>query len=104
MIKELAKNVINFQYKNSDSSVSIDVIIKDNKIVIEYKNDNGKYLDIDIHVSEHESIFNSIDFNDVTSSSKKISEAKEEFDKHINTSQKKSYELINDFIYGNLKG
>ena len=98
VFKELEKNVINFQYKNSDSTVSMDIIIKKDNIVIEYKNDNGKYMDVDIHLFDYDKV---IDTRDVTSSSKKINDANEKFNDEIKISQKKAINLIKDFIYGN---
>ena len=98
VIKEFEKNVINLQYKNSDSTVSMDVLIKKDDIVIEYKNDNGKFMDVVIKLFDYEKV---IDINDVTTSSKKINEANERFKESIKSNQKDAYNLIYSIIYGN---
>ena len=98
VIKEFEKNVINLQYKNSDSTVSMDILIKKDDIVIEYKNDNGKFMDVVIKLFDYEKV---IDINDVTTSSKKINEANERFKESIKSNQKDAYNLIYSIIYGN---
>ena len=98
VIKEFEKNVINLQYKNSDSTVSMDILIKKDDIVIEYKNDNGKFMDVVIKLFDYEKV---IDVNDVTTSSKKINEANERFKESIKSNQKDAYNLIYSIIYGN---
>lgn len=98
VVKEFEKNVINLQYKNSDSTVSMDILIKKDDIVIEYKNDNGKFMDVVIKLFDYEKV---IDVNDVTTSSKKINEANERFKESIKSNQKDAYNLIYSIIYGN---
>ena len=98
VIKEFEKNVINLQYKNSDSTVSMDILIKKDDILIEYKNDNGKFMDVVIKLFDYEKV---IDINDVTTSSKKINEANERFKESIKSNQKDAYNLIYSIIYGN---
>jgi hypothetical protein len=98
VVKEFEKNVINLQYKNSDSTVSMDILIKKDYIVIEYKNDNGKFMDVVIKLFDYEKV---IDVNDVTTSSKKINEANERFKESIKSNQKDAYNLIYSIIYGN---
>ena len=98
VIKEFEKNVINLQYKNSDSTVSMDILIKKDDILIEYKNDNGKFMDVVIKLFDYEKV---IDVNDVTTSSKKINEANERFKESIKSNQKDAYNLIYSIIYGN---
>lgn len=98
VIKELEKNVINFQYKNNDSTVSMDILIKKDNIIIEYKNDNGKYIDVDIRLFDYEKV---IDTSKVTTSSKKQEVAKDNFNKYIKKDQKNAYNLIYSIIYGN---
>lgn len=98
VIKEFEKNVINLQYKNSDSTISMDILIKKDNIVIEYKNDNGKFMDVVVNLFDYEKV---IDINDVTTSSKKINEANERFKESIKSNQKDAYNLIYSIIYGN---
>ena len=98
VIKEFEKNVINLQYKNSDSTVSMDILIKKDDIVIEYKNDNGKFMDVVIKLFDYEKV---IDISDLTTSSKKIEEAKSKFNDSIKSDQKNAYNLIYSIIYGN---
>lgn len=99
-VKEFDKSIISFEYKNNSSTKVMEVVIKKDSIVIEYKNDDGKYFDIDITLSKNE--YTDMDLDDVVISSKKVNAAADEFYSEMNRDQKDTYNLINDIIYGEL--
>lgn len=99
-VKEFDKSIISFEYKNNSSTKVMEAVIKKDSIVIEYKNDDGKYFDMDISLSKNE--YNAMDLDDVVTSSKKVNAAADEFYSEMNRDQKDTYNLINDIIYGEL--
>lgn len=98
IVKEFDKSVISFEYKNNSSTKVMEVVIKKDSIVVEYKNDNGKYFDMDITLSKNE--YSDMDLDDVIISSKKVREANDEFYSNMNRDQKDTYNLINEIVYG----
>ena len=98
VVKEFDKSIISFEYKNNSSTKVMEVVIKKDSIVIEYKNDDGKYFDMDITLSKNE--YSDMDLDDVIISSKKVNEASDNFYSGMNKDQRDTYNLINDIIYG----
>ena len=98
VVKEFDKSIISFEYKNNSSTKVMEVVIKKDSIVIEYKNDDGKYFDMDITLSKN--AYSDMDLDDAIISSKKVNEASDNFYSEMNKDQRDTYNLINDIIYG----
>ena len=98
VIKQFDKSVISFEYKNASRTKGMEVVIKNDNVVIEYKNDDGKYFDMDIKLSKTEYI--DMFSGDVVTSGKKINEARNEFYSGMSNDQKNTYNLIENVIYG----
>lgn len=101
VLKEFTDKKISFEYKNLLGTKVNDVVINKDSLVIEYKNDSGKYLDINMKVMDNNENTLDIKERELYTSSKKINDMKyEELDK-LNKEEKDVYNLIIDIFYNN---
>lgn len=101
VLKEFTDKKISFEYKNLLGTKVNDVVINKDGLVIEYKNNTGKYLDINMKIMDNNENILDITKRELYTSSKKINDIKDEELGKLNKEEKDVYSLITDVFYNN---